>query len=132
MYSFFFTRRRRHTICALVTGVQTCALPIAAVLGHRVIVVTVAVGHRPGDTQAEGVANDRDVEHPDHAAAVEIADLALDAAFELVQFWLGGDQIEDAARRISTIECALRSTENLHALKIEKLLLKEQGVEKKR
>src|SRR3546814_4276926 len=25
---FFFTSRRRHTRCALVTGVQTCALPI--------------------------------------------------------------------------------------------------------
>src|SRR3546814_5289645 len=25
---FFFSRRRRHTRCALVTGVQTCALPI--------------------------------------------------------------------------------------------------------
>src|SRR3546814_8954673 len=26
---FFFSRRRRHTRCALVTGVQTCALPIS-------------------------------------------------------------------------------------------------------
>src|SRR3546814_8451269 len=26
--SFFFSSRRRHTSCALVTGVQTCALPI--------------------------------------------------------------------------------------------------------
>src|SRR3546814_7786816 len=25
---FFVSRRRRHTRCALVTGVQTCALPI--------------------------------------------------------------------------------------------------------
>src|SRR3546814_3929366 len=25
---FFFSSRRRHTWCALVTGVQTCALPI--------------------------------------------------------------------------------------------------------
>src|SRR3546814_4771040 len=25
----FFTSRRRHTRCALVTGVQTCALPIS-------------------------------------------------------------------------------------------------------
>src|SRR3546814_2182862 len=25
---FFFASRRRHTSCALVTGVQTCALPI--------------------------------------------------------------------------------------------------------
>src|SRR3546814_7393789 len=27
---FFFSSRRRHTRCALVTGVQTCALPIFA------------------------------------------------------------------------------------------------------
>src|SRR3546814_1649455 len=27
---FFFSSRRRHTRCALVTGVQTCALPIRA------------------------------------------------------------------------------------------------------
>src|SRR3546814_4154007 len=26
---FFFSSRRRHTRCALVTGVQTCALPIS-------------------------------------------------------------------------------------------------------
>src|SRR3546814_982145 len=29
-FSFFFSSRRRHTRCALVTGVQTCALPISA------------------------------------------------------------------------------------------------------
>src|SRR3546814_4180437 len=28
MSYFFFSSRRRHTRCALVTGVQTCALPI--------------------------------------------------------------------------------------------------------
>src|SRR3546814_21053592 len=27
---FFFSSRRRHTRCAVVTGVQTCALPISA------------------------------------------------------------------------------------------------------
>src|SRR3546814_1431319 len=27
-YFFFVSSRRRHTRCALVTGVQTCALPI--------------------------------------------------------------------------------------------------------
>src|SRR3546814_12989890 len=30
MCFFFFSSRRRHTRCALVTGVQTCALPISA------------------------------------------------------------------------------------------------------
>src|SRR3546814_10230986 len=29
---FFFSSRRRHTRCALVTGVQTCALPILDIL----------------------------------------------------------------------------------------------------
>src|SRR3546814_16371828 len=28
---FFFSSRRRHTRCALVTGVQTCALPISLI-----------------------------------------------------------------------------------------------------
>src|SRR3546814_11700848 len=32
---FFFSTRRRHTRCALVTGVQTCALPILPPLAHR-------------------------------------------------------------------------------------------------
>src|SRR3546814_5859853 len=31
---FFFSSRRRHTRCALVTGVQTCALPIYLVVGE--------------------------------------------------------------------------------------------------
>src|SRR3546814_10043526 len=30
---FFFSSRRRHTRCALVTGVQTCALPILQLAG---------------------------------------------------------------------------------------------------
>src|SRR3546814_10569112 len=29
-FSLFFSSRRRHTGCALVTGVQTCALPISS------------------------------------------------------------------------------------------------------
>src|SRR3546814_5785538 len=34
MFSFFFfSSRRRHTRCALVTGVQTCALPILSMGG---------------------------------------------------------------------------------------------------
>src|SRR3546814_7126276 len=32
---FFFSSRRRHTSCSLVTGVQTCALPIWLLLSVR-------------------------------------------------------------------------------------------------
>src|SRR3546814_12704124 len=33
LFVFFFSSRRRHTRCALVTGVQTCALPICGFSG---------------------------------------------------------------------------------------------------
>src|SRR3546814_16211655 len=33
----FISSRRRHTRCALVTGVQTCALPISAYLGRLLL-----------------------------------------------------------------------------------------------
>src|SRR3546814_17734598 len=35
---FFFSSRRRHTRCALVTGVQTCALPIFTLEERKLIV----------------------------------------------------------------------------------------------
>src|SRR3546814_9325177 len=36
LFLYFFSSRRRHTICALVTGVQTCALPIFAFVGDGI------------------------------------------------------------------------------------------------
>src|SRR3546814_10386687 len=43
---FFFSSRRRHTRCALVTGVQTCALPICLV--DLVVLVRPHHGHVGG------------------------------------------------------------------------------------
>src|SRR3546814_18760813 len=45
-YCFFFSSRRRHTRCALVTGVQTCALPISVLAGDVLL-----LGHQaqPGE-----------------------------------------------------------------------------------
>src|SRR3546814_13051304 len=38
MNFFFFSSRRRHTRCALVTGVQTCALPICVpAIGQHIV-----------------------------------------------------------------------------------------------
>src|SRR3546814_17219362 len=39
----FFSSRRRHTRCALVTGVQTCALPISAVTGLVALAFPISV-----------------------------------------------------------------------------------------
>src|SRR3546814_10102942 len=38
-FVFFFSSRRRHTRCALVTGVQTCALPISSQARARLALV---------------------------------------------------------------------------------------------
>src|SRR3546814_5627102 len=52
VFFFFFSSRRRHTRCALVTGVQTCALPIFSIRSqavdvNRIEMVTNDVGDPP-------------------------------------------------------------------------------------
>src|SRR3546814_6000870 len=50
--SFFFSSRRRHTRCALVTGVQTCALPICLDPAVRFTLLT-----GPDEATMEAVAS---------------------------------------------------------------------------
>src|SRR3546814_20788524 len=42
---FFFSSRRRHTRCALVTGVQTCALPISGAIFEQRAAASAKVRH---------------------------------------------------------------------------------------
>src|SRR3546814_8597104 len=44
---FFFSSRRRHTRCALVTGVQTCALPILAATRRSSIASCFSISSSP-------------------------------------------------------------------------------------
>src|SRR3546814_13039264 len=86
---FFFTSRRRHTICALVTGVQVCALPIcrasaeaqaAALAERRAAAAPEAVDERavPSRRVPELVSRRR-IEHVDPVdAAVDRAALCAD------------------------------------------------------
>src|SRR3546814_4048953 len=62
---FFFSSRRRHTICALVTVVQTCALPILSGLlpklseTQRIATVVELGGRLRSPRLVEFFANDR-------------------------------------------------------------------------
>src|SRR3546814_7033939 len=49
---FFFSSRRRHTRCALVTGVQTCALPISGIAAADRLAVDAQRGGRAGQPLA--------------------------------------------------------------------------------
>src|SRR3546814_2307135 len=50
-FLFFFSSRRRHTRCALVTGVQTCALPISKVEYWRSIAAAAINPVEPAEIQ---------------------------------------------------------------------------------
>src|SRR3546814_6349418 len=81
----FFSSRRRHTRCALVTGVQTCALPICDLLAADIKLFIVARDTRPdllGTT------------HHVHAFGLGWVQLAVTPA-------IGGDRI---ARNLGTNE----------------------------
>src|SRR3546814_6992313 len=65
-FIFFFSSRRRHTRCALVTGVQTCALPIC---------------HRDVDAlRATTVARDTDARRVDDAGTDQLGNRILEAS----------------------------------------------------
>src|SRR3546814_5220958 len=67
-FFFFFSSRRRHTRCALVTGVQTCALPIYQRRGgHDGMAV-------PGEVVEEGAADVVDGLHVFYLFAVRLRD----------------------------------------------------------
>src|SRR3546814_4296830 len=61
MFFFFFSSRRRHTRCALVTGVQTCALPISALrsAAHAVCAAEVVT---EGEDRRQGIDASRDAD----------------------------------------------------------------------
>src|SRR3546814_14657325 len=52
---FFFSSRRRHTMCALVTGVQTCALPISSLcpVTGQPDFAHLVIDYAPGETIVE-------------------------------------------------------------------------------
>src|SRR3546814_3661654 len=63
---FFFSSRRRHTRCALVTGVQTCALPISTGIAtdrHKLIEIRQRIGPEARLAVASGVMPGNVVDH---------------------------------------------------------------------
>src|SRR3546814_7462246 len=99
---FFFSSRRRHTRCALVTGVQTCALPI---LHERVLAELLAASGVCADyralSEAERVAllaaelaNDRPLAAPWHEWSAETAgEIAIVHAAADIRRRLGAETI---------------------------------------
>src|SRR3546814_2649548 len=74
----FFSSRRRHTRCALVTGVQTCALPICRLRQHPVVLALHSHCRQadPADVAALIDARERDMEPAPLADMAELLSYA--------------------------------------------------------
>src|SRR3546814_5777549 len=95
---FFFSSRRRHTRCALVTGVQTCALPISLSLRTR----------RDPD------AGRRAARYCPSASAGNDALLELagrEAGRKSEEHWAHGVGCDDGGRHLGARQCRIRSEE---------------------
>src|SRR3546814_1399487 len=60
MFFFFCSSRRRHTRCALVTGVQTCALPISFDFGQLIAHAAKTRNLGAGTIIGSGTVSNRD------------------------------------------------------------------------
>src|SRR3546814_19026084 len=111
---FFFSSRRRHTRCALVTGVQTCALPI-----YRLAI-------REDDRVVIGFGSDRDLAFAAHRELIVLEgkglarlqpgpdmlmpirrEIPFDAA-RLEELAVGREHVSGARQEIGRAECRER------------------------
>src|SRR3546814_15269441 len=91
-FFFFFSSRRRHTRCALVTGVQTCALPISPIAPKRKaggLALDLLPHRNDGESDLGGIDVDHrlvrrlaDVGHA-REGHIDAADLALGGELEI-------------------------------------------------
>src|SRR3546814_6680117 len=69
---FFFSSRRLHTRCALVTGVQTCALPISEVWPYRIAARPFAPGDDDNPSAHASTRSVRANENPGQPSSRDI------------------------------------------------------------
>src|SRR3546814_8772495 len=83
---FFFSSRRRHTRCALVTGVQTCALPISTILKMDFLsdeapqALIDALGAKADIVLSDMAANTVGHQQTDHLRTMALVEAGLDFA----------------------------------------------------
>src|SRR3546814_5787930 len=70
---FFFLSRRRHTRCALVTGFQTCALPISIYQARFMRYLEHRVLQNTSGRTVWGVFGDGEMDEPESMSALTLA-----------------------------------------------------------
>src|SRR3546814_7502178 len=99
--AFFCSSRRRHTSCALVTGVQTCALPISDPLplaARELVDEAVLCGRCQADGGQQGIDKAVDVTAGDET--MDQRRLAQDSAYAVPRIERGEGILENQLRQI--------------------------------
>ena len=104
--------------CELTTQ-REAALPVLAPSGQQIMDIAVRMGARSRDAEADAV-RDRPADRRLAADRVERAIGERGLRLKIVA-WLGGDEVDRAARRVAAIERALRPFQHLDAFEVEKL-----------
>src|SRR3546814_2496877 len=103
-YFFFFSSGRRHTRCALVTGVQTCALPIS-----RASLITGRYPQRAG--LASNASAEKDGRNQMPGSQVTMAEMFKDAGYATAHIgkWHMGHSRSEERRVGKECVCTCRS-----------------------
>src|SRR3546814_17929277 len=99
---FFFSSRRRHTRCALVTGVQTCALPIfqASRVWNPLRINENEGLYRPEASTCNDCEHEATVTriYLDHAATTPVVAAAREALAEALGGWANPSSVHAEGR----------------------------------
>src|SRR6185437_4281415 len=98
--------------------------PIDAFVGRFVETITLPLRPFASKAEIEPVVDQRDVDHAFEAALVIVAEFAGRHGLELVGGF-GGNQIDDASRRIAAIECSLGSAKHFDLRDVVEFLFEE-------
>src|SRR3546814_1605990 len=122
----FFSSRRRHTRCALVTGVQTCALPIfvheAVAIPDRIVV---QLAQTPDGARYVSMAKGLVKPSGSYARAPRRYAVALGCEVEHAKSFVYADQLDLANEQAATpigISCRICPRSEEHTSELQSLM----------
>src|SRR3546814_5808458 len=111
MFIFFFSSRRRHTRCALVTGVQTCALPIFTALKNpdgTVRGFAIVVRDITDQRAAESALRNRESHLRSILSTVPDAMIVIDERGKMLSFSAAAERLLGYTQEIGRASCRER------------------------
>src|SRR3546814_14571720 len=121
---FFFSSRRRHTRCALVTGVQTCALPICSIgSGANPLQQTLSQLFAKKDSNADGKLDKNEIQSlldtlQSNSTGSTSSSLTADKVIRSEERRVGKECVSTCSSRWSQYHYTKKTTRNRNTLQL--------------